>query len=65
MKALGLILVAFLICGACTTSSSGVPVGGVPLDRYGGPRMSAPPDLDRADAGAYVMRCGGHKDCSA
>lgn len=54
MKAWGLILSIVALCTACATPPASVPVG-LP-DAYGGPRMEAPFDLDRADAGVNVIR---------
>lgn len=57
MKALGLILSALVLCAACTTSSASVPVS-TPVDRYGGPPMESPFDLDRADADVTIIPGG-------
>ncbi len=57
MKAWGLILSLSVLCSACAAPSGSVPVS-TPVDRYGGPPMDAPFDLDRADAGATVIPGG-------
>ena len=50
MKAWGLCLSIVMLCAACSTQETGLPIG-APIEPYLGPTFTPPFDYDRADAG--------------